>query len=72
MEEDLMKFDGLDDAILGVACRAGGDQFFVYSRDVCIKLLMAQSDMTFEDAEEYFEFNVACAWIGDTTPAFLE
>jgi len=33
---------------------------------------MAQSDMTFEDAEEYFEFNVACAWIGDTTPAFLE
>ena len=72
MDEDLMKFDGLDDAILGVACRAGGDQFFVYSRPVCIKLLMAQNDWDFEEAEEYFQFNVECAWIGDSTPAFME
>lgn len=72
MDEDLMVFDGLDDAILGVATRAGGDQFYVYSRAICIKLLMAQSDMDLEEAEEYFEFNVQGAWIGDTTPAFME
>jgi len=72
VEEDLIKFDGLDDAILGVANRGGAQAFYVYSRAVCIKLLMAQNDWDLEDAEEYFEFNVQGAWVGDATPAFME
>jgi hypothetical protein len=27
--------------------------------------------MTNEEAEEYFEFNVQGAWMGETTPAFI-
>jgi hypothetical protein len=28
-------------------------------------------DMTSEEAEEYFEFNVQGAYVGENTPAFL-
>jgi len=27
--------------------------------------------MTWEEAEEYFEFNQMGAWVGDSTPCFL-
>jgi len=70
-EEDLITFDGLDDAILGIATRGGGQAFFVYSRHKCIELLMAMNDMSLEDAEEYFDFNVNCLWAGNATPAIL-
>ena len=28
--------------------------------------------MTEEEAYEFYEFNVACAWVGDKTPIFVE
>jgi hypothetical protein len=28
--------------------------------------------MTEEEAEEYFQFNVEGAWVGDNTPVFIE
>jgi hypothetical protein len=28
--------------------------------------------MTYEDAQEFFDFNVAGLWAGDGTPIFLE
>ena len=27
--------------------------------------------MTWDDAEEWFEFNVVGAWVGENTPAFV-
>ena len=72
MDEDLIRLEGFDDAILGVATRGGAQDFYVYSRAVCIELLMTQNDWDFEEAAEYFDFNVQGAWFGDTTPAFME
>jgi hypothetical protein len=28
--------------------------------------------MSYEQAIEYFDFNIACAWVGENTPIFLE
>jgi hypothetical protein len=28
--------------------------------------------MSWEEAVEYFDFNVAGAWVGESTPVFLE
>ena len=28
--------------------------------------------MSYVEAEEYFQFNVESAWVGENTPAFLE
>ena len=69
---ELIKIDGFDAAIVGVASRIGSADFLVYSREKCIEILMANDDMNYDDADEYFDFNIADAYVGATTPAFIE
>jgi hypothetical protein len=33
---------------------------------------MVEGGMTLEEAREYFEFNVVGAWVGETTPVYIE
>lgn len=61
---------GFDDAILGIACNAHGNYVVVYDRETCIRLLCEQ--MPYEDAVEYFDFNVESAYVGECTPLFLQ
>jgi hypothetical protein len=68
-EEEIALADGFADAFLGIG-RQFGKPIAVYSRRKCIEVLMR--DMDEEQAEEYFEFNLAGAWIGETTPIYLE
>ena len=68
-EEEITLADGFADAFLGIG-RQFGKPIAVYSRRKCIEILMR--DMDEEQAEEYFEFNLAGAWIGETTPIYLE
>lgn len=66
---ELLTADGFDEAILGVVQRM--DTFAVcYDQDKVIEILMR--DMTEEEAIEYFEFNIAGAWLGENTPFFLK
>ncbi len=62
-EEDLLKADGFDDAIIGVA---DDSMRLIYSIKKCVEILM--KDMDEEDALEYFNFNVRCAYVGEKTP----
>ena len=59
-----------DDAILGVATRADGMTVVAYDRSRCIDVLAR--DMPREEAEEFFEFNTAGAWVGEGTPVFVD
>ena len=63
--------DGFEKALLGF-----GYQFntpvAVYSRDRCLHVLMERDGMSREDALEYFDFNVAGAWVGEGMPVFLD
>jgi hypothetical protein len=68
---DLLKADGLDDAIIGVVQRMG-IQAICYDEDKVIEILMERDSMTLEEAIEYFDFNIAGAWVGDSTPFFLQ
>lgn len=70
--EELMKIEGLDDAIVGVASRGGGEDFLVYSRDLCLEILMKNHSWSYEDAQDYFEHNILSTWVGETTPAIME
>ena len=63
-EEDLLKADGFNDAIIGLD---NSNMRLIYSKSICIEILMSDG-MTEEDALEYFEFNVSSAWVGDMTP----
>jgi hypothetical protein len=47
-----------------------GVQAICYDQDKVIEILMR--DMSEEEAIEYFEFNIAGAWVGESTPFFLQ
>lgn len=64
----MITYDNLDDAFVGIA-RQFNTEVALYDYEKVIKLLM--EDMSWEDAVEYFEFNIVGAWHGDETPAFL-
>jgi hypothetical protein len=67
----VMDPDYLDSAIMGVVTRIGLEAV-CYSTDKVIRLLMEHDSMTEEEAIEYMEFNMKGAWMGETTPVFLE
>jgi hypothetical protein len=66
--EIILTADGFDDAFVGI-----GIQFnrpiAVYDYAKCISILAKEMD--YEDAVEFFEFNVIGAWVGEQTPIFL-
>jgi len=66
-DEDILKADGLDKAIIGV------DEHttirLIYSYTKIIQILM-EDDMTREEAEEWFGYNIQSAWFGEKTPIY--
>lgn len=60
-----------DDAILGIAEQAGGPVAVAYDRQRCIEINMTMG-MDRDEAEEYFEFNTASAYLGEGTPVFID
>lgn len=63
--------DGFDDCILGVALRYGSEPFIVYDMDKVIGKLV-DDGMSLEEAEEYFEFNILGAYVGPSTPGYIQ
>ena len=64
--------DGFEKAFVGVVHRYGLHvPVAAYNLEKCIEILM-QDGMTREEAEEYFDFNVIGAWVGESTPFFIE
>tara|TARA_Y100000401_G_scaffold32538_1_gene23969 strand:- start:8336 stop:8593 length:258 start_codon:yes stop_codon:yes gene_type:complete len=68
--QPLLFADGFDKCIIGV-CDDFGTFRVVYSVDKMIESLMSEGD-SYEDAREYLEFNTLTAWVGDTTPIYVE
>jgi len=62
-EEELLKADGFDDAIIGIDEKT---MRLIYSVSKCIEIL--SKDMSEEDAIEYFYFNMEGAYVGEKTP----
>ena len=67
----MLKWDGFDNAIIGVGERCNTDSMIVYDYDKMVKVLVTRDDMSYEEAEEYIDFNIVGAWIGDTTPIIV-
>ena len=69
-DETILLADGLENAFMGI-----GRQFThpvaIYSYKKTIKILMRQG-MDREGAIEYFDYNIAGAFVGDQTPVFLQ
>ena len=71
VNEGAMFADGFDDCLMGVVRRFGSSEpLALYDYEAVIKKLMADK-MSREDAEEFFEFNIVGAYVGENTPAFF-
>ena len=66
---DLIILDGFDEAIIGVVERIGL-LAVCYDKSKILRILMR--DMNEIEAIEYFEFNILGAYMGDSSPAFLD
>jgi hypothetical protein len=71
MEDPLMTADGFEDCIMGICYRFGSSPHVVYSRPKIIQKLISDG-LTEEEAEEHFDFNIAGAWVGESTPGFID
>ena len=72
-DEDLLSADGFEDCVIGVAYDKSTSVYrLVYSRTKCIEVMIARDGMTYEEAMEYFDFNVEGAYVGEKTPIWVD
>jgi hypothetical protein len=62
-EEEILKADGFDEAIIGIDTN---EMRLIYSVSKCVQILC--KDMNEEEAVEFFDFNVRGSYVGDKTP----
>ena len=67
-----LKCDGLDEAIVDICSRFGRQPLLAYSIPKVIGILMKRDWMSEEEAQEFFDFNIIGAYVGEGTPVFLE
>jgi len=63
--------DGLDEGAIGYTTTPTGNEHVIYDVEKCIAIFMKQNDWTHEDAQEWMEFNVICAYVGENTPLWM-
>ncbi len=67
LDPELLFADGYDDCIIGMTFRADVP-VVIYSADRMIEKLA--KDMSYEEAQEFFDFNIEGAYMGDRTPVY--
>jgi len=69
---DILFCDGHDNAFVGFMWKFGcKEPISAYSQKKIIENLMADGK-TFDEAQEYFDYNIIGAWVGPGTPVFIE
>ena len=69
-EESVVFADGLEEAFIGIGYQFN-DPIAIYSKSKAIQCFIGEG-MDEEQAYEYFDYNVAGAYVGEATPIFLE
>ena len=69
--DDLLRFTGYDDCIIGVVSRINEGPAICYDYEKVVDKLTKELG-SYEDAIEWISFNMAGAYVGKTTPYFLD
>jgi len=69
-DEEFLKADGLDEAIIGVDAQSDPMRL-IYSVQKCIEIFMGDG-MSYEDALEYFNYNTRDTYMGEKTPIWCD
>lgn len=59
--------DGFDSCLIGKDTKDRA----IYDADAMIEVLMSRDEMTFEEATEFFWFNIEGSFLGDETPVYV-
>lgn len=70
IDPDILMADGFDNCIVGFCYTPGPGYRAVYDAEKIIDTLIERDGMTWEEANEYFEFNTEGAYVGEKTPIF--
>ena len=70
--ENVFIWDGLEKAFLGICTVYSKEPIALFDFARCIEICVDRDGMSLEEAREYLDYNVACAWIGEQTPGFFE
>ncbi len=65
------KIDNCDGAILGVTVNSDYENVMVYSVERIVKCLMEFHGWESQDAWDWFDYNIATARVGSTTPVLV-
>lgn len=69
--EELIKFDDLDDGIIGITINTYGESIIAYDYNKCINIIATLHNLDLNSAQEYLDFNIVNAYIGKQTPIFI-
>lgn len=70
-EDTFLFMDGFDEAIVGVMEAFGSEYRVCYDKNKVLAILM-NDGMSYEEAVEWYEYNIIGAYVGEKTPVFLE
>lgn len=72
-DEEILLADGLDPALIGFSADSPASRMrAIYDYDACLtQLLITNPEWLPEDAQEWLDYNVLGAYVGDTTPLFV-
>ena len=65
--EQALLMDGFEHAIIGFSQRINEPLLAVYNHDLMIQTLMKRDNMTYDEADEYIQYNCIGAWVGEQT-----
>jgi hypothetical protein len=63
--------DGHDNAIIGMVRQHGSPCLVLYDPVKVIDNLMVNDGMSYDEAVEFYQYNIECAYTGKNTPAML-
>jgi hypothetical protein len=70
MDENIILYDGFESAFIGISVQ-NNMSMATYDYDKCLNILIDRDNMSVEEADEYMQFNVIGAHLGDSTPIFI-
>lgn len=69
LDKNILLADGFNNAVIGLTYR-DDELVALYSRDKIIQILIDEQEMSYEDAVEYFEYNIEGSYVGRKTPVY--
>ncbi len=72
LDEDALLLDPeYDKALVGAVERCSSRRVACYDAEKVVMILMKLNKWDVDTAQEFFDFNMAGAWLGEGTPFFL-